>query len=56
MGLADELIPMTGLALVVTVMVAVPEQPAVVPVSAYVVVTLGVTVMEFEVPRPPDHR
>jgi len=39
----------------VTLTVAVPEHPAVlVPVTVYVVVALGVTVLLAPLPNPPD--
>ena len=38
----------------VTVTSAVPVHPAVVPVTVYVVVELGVTVLLAPVPNPPD--
>jgi hypothetical protein len=43
------------LGLMVMVIVAVPVQPAVVPVTVYVVVVAGETVTGFPVPRPPLH-
>ena len=56
MVFADAEMPTIGLGFTVMVVFEVPIHPKVVPVTLYIVVEVGATVIGFAVPKPLPHK